>query len=103
MIPHGTILVKIASEQRLYSVKDLHNSRELTTGQLFLAVANLYSKTPTEYGTTWPSYSKNRALFNVVRTEIDKQKNDYDKLVLVCKQLGEVIPAIVDNDKILLE
>lgn len=102
VIPHGTLLVKVQNEFRLYSVGDLQLVNELTIGQLFLAVANLYNKDKTEFGSAWPSFATKRNEFKVLEKMLASCKTDYEKLTNVCQHLMVAVPEIVENDKILL-
>lgn len=102
VIPHGTLLVKVQNEYRLYSVSDLQMVNELTIGQLFIAVANLYGKDKSEFGAAWPSFATKRNEFKVLENLIKSCKTDYEKLTNVCVHLKVAVPEIVVNEKILL-
>lgn len=102
-IPHGTLLVKVQDNYRLYSISDLQLVNELTIGQLYLAVAQLYNKSASDFGTRWPSFANKRNEFKLLEKSITSCKTDYDKLTNVCQHLMVDIPEIVPNEKILLQ
>lgn len=102
-IPHGTLLVKVRSENRLYSINDLQLINDLTIGQLFLAVATLHDKSGSDFGIKWPSFANKRNEFKVLEKEINSCRTDYEKLVKICGHLSVDVPTIVPNEKILID
>ena len=102
-IPHGTLLVKVQDNYRLYSINDLQLVNELTIGQLYIAVAQLYNKSANDFGTLWPSFANKRNEFKLLEKTIKSCKTDYEKLTKVCTHLQVDVPEIVSNEKILLQ
>ncbi|AUS02767.1 hypothetical protein NVP2275O_186 [Vibrio phage 2.275.O._10N.286.54.E11] len=103
-IPAGTIVITRGGwEDNLYTVEDLQYMREVNVGQLFRAVARYYNKSKKDYGNLWPRAAtplgEISKAYKLIESEIMNQRNDYDKLVMVCAQLGEDVPMMIETNQ----
>lgn len=75
-------------DRQVRSIETLNETNDLTTGQVFLTIANHYGKCKDDYR-RWISFGKNRGEFNVINERVLECASDLEKIHLICDWLGE--------------
>lgn len=96
---NGVIFINKGTEPRLYCIEDLQYTDELSIGQIFNGLLAYYGKSAEQYGTSFPKYRTASGdisvRFTALKEKIDSCKNDYEKVILASKELGEEAPHII--------
>ena len=88
MSEETVVYVKKGLDRVARTTSNLLETNDLTTGQVFFAIANHYEKDKNEYP-RWISFGENKSEFDIIKDRVEECDNDLEKIHLICDWLGE--------------